>query len=133
MNFHDLRDRVSASPFHHSMGMTLDQAEESRAVMRLELQQHHLSADGIVHGGVTAALIDSSSWYGIAALAAGETTLRTAQLSVHFLRPAQGRALIAHASVIHLGHSMAVAQTSVSDDAAQLVAVGSITASLTRT
>lgn len=42
------------------IGMKLENVDEGRAVLSLEIQPHHANGHGICHGGVTFALADST-------------------------------------------------------------------------
>jgi len=56
----DLRDRVRTSPFHQWAGMELVSVGDGEAEITLQLAEHHFNPQRIVHGGVIAAIADTS-------------------------------------------------------------------------
>jgi acyl-CoA thioesterase len=108
--------------------MRLREAAAGTAVMQIEVEAHHLSADGIVHGGVIASLLDSVCWYAIRTLSAREEPQLTAQINIHYIRPASANRLIGRATTIHSGRRSSIAEGEVTDEAGAVVARGSIVA-----
>ncbi|MCH8950298.1 MAG: PaaI family thioesterase [Chloroflexi bacterium] len=47
-----VREFAQTSPYYQAMGMSLAEVAEGRVVLRVVIQDTHLNADGIVHGGV---------------------------------------------------------------------------------
>lgn len=128
MELDTLRARVRESPYHSGMAMSLTDASNGRATMQLDVQSHHLSADGIVHGGVVAGLLDSVCWYALHTTRDEERACLTAQLNVHYLHPGRPPRLIASGTSAHDGRRTAVAYGEVHDEQGVLIATGSITA-----
>jgi uncharacterized protein (TIGR00369 family) len=116
-------------PSHHMnfmerLGVRLD--DEGRLV--LEVSVGHLRTLGIVHGGVVATLLDSVMGMSAARSAPADHYVVTAQLNVHFIRPAwEGETLIASSKVRHNGRKTAVAEGEIRTSSDALVATGSAT------
>ncbi len=94
----------------------------------LEVGPGHLRSLGIAHGGVIASMLDSVM--GLAASRSGPADhyLVTAQLTVHFVRPARaGETVVASSLVRHAGRKTAVTQGEVSTASGELVATASAT------
>ena len=88
----------------------------------------HLRSLGIAHGGVIASLLDSVMGLAASKSAPPDHYLVTAQLNVHFLRPArEGETLVASAEVRHGGRKLAVVQGEIRAGKDHLVATGSAT------
>jgi uncharacterized protein (TIGR00369 family) len=84
---------------------------------------------GSVHGGSTAALIDSAAGSAIAAGCAPDSDriMGTIDMQVHFLARAKGSELTAEGRMVRAGRAVAVAQVEVRDDQGELVALGTAT------
>lgn len=75
-----------------------------------------------IHGGIIAALADMAGHAAVAAkLRHGVPTI---DIRVDFLRMAAGEFLLASATLVKLGRTIAVADIRIADDGARLVAVG---------
>jgi uncharacterized protein (TIGR00369 family) len=94
----------------------------------LELKPGHLRTLGIAHGGVIATLLDSVMGMTANRSSPPDHYVVTAQLNVHFIRPAfEGETLIASSEVRHSGRKTAVAQGEIRTSKGALVATGSAT------
>lgn len=92
----------------------------------LRVGEEHLRSLGLMHGGVSAAMLDS--FMGRAAFAgspAGHHVV-TVQLNVHFIRAARaGDTLIADGEIQHNGRRSAVVRAELRTDRGVLIATGS--------
>jgi uncharacterized protein (TIGR00369 family) len=111
----ELKARIEASPFHRWAGMTLVSVGGGRAEVSLELQDHHFNPQGIVHGGVTAAVADTSIGLALRSMLRPGMTHRTAQLNVHFLSKGEGNRIIGRGRSLHLGQRMGYGEAEVTD------------------
>ena len=94
----------------------------------LVLGAAHLRTLGIAHGGVIATLLDSVMGMNAHKTSPSDHYLVTAQLNVHFLRPAfEGETLVASADVRHAGRKTAMAQGELRTSGGELVATASAT------
>jgi uncharacterized protein (TIGR00369 family) len=79
------------SPINAALGIEHEDLADGRVRLALETNASHVNEVGIVHGGVTALLLDGAMGRCVGrTLAAGETCA-TVQLSVQYLAPATGR------------------------------------------
>lgn len=82
------------------VGCELEYMEDSKVVVTLEVQEHHLNLIGIMHGGVHATLLDSAM--GILAMTArpGEGVV-TSSLNIHFTSPVRIGKVTVIAEILH--------------------------------
>ena len=57
----DIKERVAASPFHASMGISVASVREGEVDLVLEARPDHANLHGTVHGGVLATLADTAA------------------------------------------------------------------------
>lgn len=109
-------------PFARLLGVELLEADEGRAVGRLELADEHTSnpESGIAHGGVPYALADTVAGAAVSTLNAGVTP--TVDMRIDYLRPSVGDALRAEAEVVRNGSNVATVDVEVSNDGGDVVA-----------
>jgi uncharacterized protein (TIGR00369 family) len=122
-----IRERVRTSPFHQWAGMHLLSVGHGRAEVAMDLEEHHFNPQGIVHGGVIAAIADTSIGLALRSLLPPGTTHRTAQLNVHFLAKGERGRIIGRGRAHHLGTRMGYGETEVSDAEGRLLARASAT------
>lgn len=121
----ELHERFLAVPVVRWLGAELRIATPDRAEIALPVRPEFLQADGLVHGGVLAALADlAAAFLWAPFLPQGESVVGTAA-SLHFLAAAtaNGGPLLASAAHLRSGRSVVVAVVEVTQDG-HLVAHG---------
>ena len=93
----------------------------------MELGDHHFNPQGIVHGGVIAAIADTSIGLALRSILRPGLTHRTAQLNVHFLSKGECNRIIGRGHSRHLGQRMGYGEAEVSDAEGRLLARASAT------
>lgn len=120
-----LRD-FDASPFHKMLGITL--VERRAGFGKIVLSKNSNTPSGIggsVHGGVLASMVDIAMLVAMfAEMREGEVPAGTAELSITYLRQAQGEHIYATASVIKRGRQLSVVEVDITDDDDRLCARG---------
>jgi uncharacterized protein (TIGR00369 family) len=123
----EIRTRVQGSPFHRWAGITLLSVGHSLAEVAMDLGDHHFNPQGIVHGGVIAAVADTSIGLALRSMLRPGLTHRTAQLNVHFLSKGEGTRIMGRGRSRHLGQRMGYGEAEVSDVDGRLLARASAT------
>ena len=101
---------------------------DGRSRVEVVIAPIHLRSKGIAHGGLFAALLDTTLGWAAGSLAPEGMDVVTAQLNINFIRPARpGERLIAEAEVQHSGRRTAVARAEVKTADGHLAATGSAT------
>lgn len=111
---------LESQPFSELLGARLGRIERGVVELRLAVAPVLLRQSGFVHGGVLAYLADSAITFAAGTVLGRDVV--TADLKLNFLRPARGVELVAVASVVHVGHLMAVCRCDVAvvtDDGAR--------------
>ncbi len=123
----ELRNRVASSPFHRWAGMELVSVGDGRAEVAMDLQPHHFNPQGIVHGGITAAIADTAIGLALRSMLKPGLTHRTAQLNVHFVAKGEGTRIVGRGRSVHLGQRMGYGEAEVVDGEGRLLARASAT------
>lgn len=114
------------APFMELLDARPIRREEGQVAFELLVQERHLRTLGIVHGGVTAALLDSALGFAAGTTAPPGHHVVTMQLNINYIRPAwDGERLIASGEVRHAGRQTAVARGEIRTAAGVLVASAS--------
>ena len=115
-------------PFLELLGIRLVQATADGAELEMIVDERHLRTLGLLHGGVTATLLDTAM--GLAAMRRAPQSQHavTMQLNVNYIRPAwKGERLVATSLLTHVGRQTSVARGEVRTGNAELVAQGTAT------
>lgn len=109
-------------PFFKTLGLTLVEATEERAVVRMDVPDSLLTPHERVHGGVIAALIDTACGIAVVTrLAPGDRTA-TYGLDVHYTSFSQERVIFCTAQVADIKRSVATVEAEVRTEKGLLVA-----------
>jgi uncharacterized protein (TIGR00369 family) len=79
------------SPINAALGIEHEDLPDGRVSLALMTGPEHVNEVGIVHGGITALLLDGAMGRCAGRTLAPGQTCATVQLSVQYLAPAQGR------------------------------------------
>lgn len=117
--------------FNDWLGLTVETYDEGEVVLSVEFEEFKQNPGGILHGGVTASLIDVAGGMAIGTTVEGEQgVMATTNLDVHYLRPITDTAY-ATAEVVRIGRSNAIAHVEVESTApsgeTKQVAIGTVT------
>lgn len=115
-----------AHPYHKMLGITL--VERKPGYGKIVLKKDENTPTGIggsVHGGVLASMVDIAMLVAMfAEMREGEVPAGTAELSITYLRQAQGEHIFATAQVIKRGRQLSSVEVDISDDEGRLCARG---------
>ena len=118
----DVMEAFERMPFNDHLGIELLEAEDGRAVGRLELAVEHSSNPEtlVAHGGATYALADTVG--GAAAVSVNHTVTPTVDMRIDYLAPATGEELVAEAELVRNGDGVAAVEVDVTDGEGTTVA-----------
>jgi uncharacterized protein (TIGR00369 family) len=121
-------DTVGRMPFLELLGVRILEAARGRGRLEVVVRAEHLRDVGILHGGMTATLLDSVMGMSAASVAPAGHYVVTVQLNMNFIRPAwEGEHLVATGEVTHSGRQTAVAHGEIRTAGGILVSSGSAT------
>ncbi|OYD08963.1 PaaI family thioesterase [Paludifilum halophilum] len=123
------RTRNSAYPSGF-LGLSGSFVEEGVYRFRLPITAYMLNRGGVVHGGITATLADSTMGSLINKSLPENSYAVTVEMKVHYLQPGRGRELISDARMIRLGQTLAVAECRIANERGHQIAVATGTFSV---
>jgi uncharacterized protein (TIGR00369 family) len=108
------------------LGFNLESAEPGRAVLRLKALPHHKQLNGVVHGGILAALADTAAITAYTTVPKG-TALATIELKINYLEAIPGGRIRADARVLRTGRNFVVTECEIFDKKGALAAKALLT------
>lgn len=114
------------SNFNRHLGMKILDWKDGEVTVAIDVQDWMRNRTGIVHGGVTATLIDAAAGYaGNFCPHPGRRRLSsTLSLTTSYVAPGKGGRIIARAKVKGGGRTIYASSVEVSDDNGTLIAIG---------
>lgn len=115
-------------PFLDHLKVVPLSAGDGKSAFQITIEDVHLRTFGILHGGVTAALLDTAVGFAAVTVAPPGHHVVTAQMNVNFIRTVKaGETLTASGEVQHAGNLTAVARGEVRTVAGELAALATAT------
>ena len=124
LDFQALDEMVRDAPYHRWLGVTLKALSSEGVEILLPWREEFVSHPKVryTHGGILAALIDLAGDYAIAArLGRGVPTI---DMRIDYHRTALPGPLVARATAMKIGNTVATAEAQVFDEGGKLVASG---------
>jgi uncharacterized protein (TIGR00369 family) len=98
-------------PLAKLLGFEIPEAWEGGARFELKGGEEHYNPIGVIHGGVTATLLDSAMGCAVQTTLPAGVGYTTLEIKVNYVRAAHaGMRLVAEAEVVHRGRTVATAE-----------------------
>lgn len=111
-------------PFAKLMGMRLVDLELDIAKISIMMRDDLRQPSGVLHGGVTATLIDTAMAFAVRTRLAITDATATIDLTVHYVRPHTSGTVTCTAKVVRAGKQIFTVSADVHNDEGKLVATG---------
>jgi uncharacterized protein (TIGR00369 family) len=116
-------------PFTRATGIIMTEADEGRCVFEGEPSEDFYNPLGTVHGGWTAAILDSALGCCVHTTLKPGETYTTVEMKVHYIRPLFGHSgtVRCEGVVVHRGGRIATSEAKLVDSKGKLIAHGTET------
>ena len=111
-------------PFAKLIGMRLVDLKPDEAVISIEMRDDLRQPSGVLHGGVTATLIDTAMAFAVRTRIGSEGATATIDLTVHYLRPHLTGTFTCTARVVRAGKRIFTVSADVHNEEGKLIATG---------
>ena len=111
-------------PFAKLIGMRLVDLRLDEAVLAMNMRDDLRQPSGVLHGGVTATLIDTAMAFAVRTRLAKEEATATIDLTVHYLRPHVEGVVTCTAKVVRAGKRIFTVTADVENQEGKLIATG---------
>lgn len=117
-------DGLHSLPFANLLGMRLVDISPGEAVIKIEMRDDLQQPSGVLHGGVTATLIDTAMAFAVRTHLADHEFTATIDLTVHYLRPHTTGTATCTAKVVRAGKRIFTVSAEVENENGKLIATG---------
>src|SRR5215467_1181623 len=109
------RSRMTLSRFSTLMGFEVEKLYEGGAVLAMEVEDRHRQVHAVMHGGVIAALADTSAALAAYTAVPKGTEIATIELKINYLIPIREGRIQAESAVLRAGRNFLVVECEVFD------------------
>ncbi|HMT09416.1 MAG TPA: PaaI family thioesterase [Pyrinomonadaceae bacterium] len=111
-------------PFSKLIGMRLVDLEPGIARIAIEMRDDLRQPSGVLHGGVTATLIDTAMAFAVRTHLPLDAATATIDLTVHYLRPHLSGTFICTGKIVRAGKRIFTVSADVHNEEGKLIATG---------
>ncbi len=111
-------------PFAQLIGMELVELRPDKASIKIEMRDELRQPSGVLHGGVTATLIDTAMAFAVRTRLEPATATATIDLTVHYLRPHLSGTFTCTARIVRAGKRIFTVSADVVNEGGKLIATG---------
>jgi uncharacterized protein (TIGR00369 family) len=122
-----VRERMKESNAISHLGFDVERVEKGRAVFVLDVRAHHKQVHGVVHGGILAALADTTAAIAAYTVVPRGTEIATVELKINYLEPVPGGRIKADARVLRAGRNFVVSECEIWNEDKSLAAKALLT------
>ena len=110
--------------FAKLIGMKLVNLQPDEAVISIEMRDDLRQPSGVLHGGVTATLIDTAMAFAVRTRLPIDEATATIDLTIHYLRPHISGTFICTAKIVRAGKRIFTVSADVVNEEGKLIATG---------
>jgi uncharacterized protein (TIGR00369 family) len=122
-----VRQRIKESRSTELLGFDVESVYAGRAIFRLDVKPNHKQIHGVVHGGILAALADTTAAIAAYTVIPRGTEIATVELSINYLEPVPGGRIKADARVLRAGRNFVVTECEIFNEDGSLAAKALLT------
>ncbi|HEX8871786.1 MAG TPA: PaaI family thioesterase [Candidatus Acidoferrum sp.] len=117
-----VRRRMRESKSTELLGFDVESVRKGRAIFRLDVRPRHKQIHGVVHGGILAALADTTGAIAAYSVIPRGVEIATLELKINYLEPVPGGRVKADARVLRAGRNFIVAECDIYNPTGSLAA-----------
>ena len=122
-----VRRRMKESRSTELLGFEVESVHKGRAIFRLDVRPSHKQIHGVVHGGILAALADTTAAIAAYTAVPRGTEIVTVELKINYLEPVPGGRIKADGRVLRAGRNFVVAECEIFNEDGSLAAKALLT------
>jgi uncharacterized protein (TIGR00369 family) len=118
---------ANTCPYFRLLSMTIKELDIGRAVVEIDLDDKHIQAFGVVHGGVVASVIDTAAFWAVFCELEENAGITSVDININYLAPVQSGKLLATGRRIKLGSTIGLAEADIINEDGKMIAHGTST------
>jgi len=117
-----VRRRMKESNSTALLGFDVESVHDGRAIFRLDVRPKHKQIHDVVHGGILAALADTTAAIAAYTVIPQGVEIATLELKINYLEPVPGGRVLADAKVLRKGRNFIVVECEIFNESGSMAA-----------
>ncbi|HUL35787.1 MAG TPA: PaaI family thioesterase [Candidatus Eisenbacteria bacterium] len=122
-----VRRRMKESRSSELLGFQVESVHDGRAIFRLDVRPRHKQIHGVVHGGILAALADTTAAIAAYTVIPKGVELATLEFKINYMEPVPGGRVKADARVLRKGRNFIVTECEIFTEKGSMAAKALLT------
>jgi uncharacterized protein (TIGR00369 family) len=122
-----VRQRMKESKSSELLGFDVESVHDGRAIFGMDVRARHKQIHGVVHGGILAALADTTAAIAAYTVVGRGVELATLELKINYLEPVPGGRIKADARVLRRGRNFVVTECEIYNESGSMAAKALLT------
>jgi len=122
-----VRQRMKESKATELLGFDVESVHDGRAIFRMDVRPGHKQIHGVVHGGILAALADTTAAIAAYTAIPRGVEIATLELKINYMEPVPGGRVKADARVLRAGRNFIVTECEIYNQSGSLAAKALLT------
>jgi len=125
LHIQELIKLINSSPYFQHLAMTIEEMGIGYSLVKIDIENIHLSPYGAIQGGVYSSIIDTVAYWAPYSELPEDRGLISMDVNVHNLASIKKGRILARGERIKIGKTTCLAQVTVTDEDGKLLAHGS--------
>lgn len=114
-------------PFNALVGIKLARVHRDGVTIECAVRPDHMNSAGVVHGGVTATLVDAAVGISLSRELGGARPITTVELKINYLKAVADGKIYARAHLLRVGSLICVGEVRLTDSRRNLIGAAMVT------
>lgn len=125
LHIQELMKLINGSPFFQNLSMVIEDMGIGYSVVKIDIENKHLSPYGAIQGGVYSSVIDTATYWAPYAELDENAGLITLDVNINYMASVNSGTILVRGERVKIGKSICVAQAIITDNHGKLLANGS--------
>lgn len=125
LHIQELIGLINSAPFFQNMSMVMEDMGSGYSVVKIVLEEKHLSPYGAIQGGVYSSIIDTAAYWAPYSELPEEVGLISMDVNVHNLASISQGIIIARGERVKIGRTICLSRVLVENEEGRILAEGS--------
>lgn len=115
---------VNCGPYFQNLSMSIEEMGIGYSIVRIDIEDKHLSPYGAIQGGVYSSMIDAATYWAPYAEVGEDAGLITIDVNVNYIASVKTGRLIARGERVKAGKTVCISQATITDEQGKILANG---------
>ncbi|MEN6328653.1 MAG: PaaI family thioesterase [Syntrophomonas sp.] len=124
LHIRELIQLINCGPYFQNLSMSIEDMGIGYSVVKIDIENKHLSPYGAIQGGVYSSMIDAATYWAPYAEVGEDAGLITMDVNVNYIASIKTGRLLARGERLRVGKTVCISQATITDEHGNILANG---------